>query len=610
MLGTAQSNALGAETAGELSVLRIVGVRTHTQGAELVCPLQDGVQIASELRHDQLDRAEDHDALGAVNGDHIAFLNDDVGARDSRLLLLGIDLESLDAANARRTHAAGDNGSMAGLAAMAGQDAFGGDHAGKVVGRGLPADQNALSARLGGGNRVSSGEDRLANGSAGAGVQAARDDIVVGVLVELRVQQLVKLIGIDAHDGLFLGDEALFDHLDRNMQRGGGGALADARLEHPQLALFDRELDIAHIAEVVLEDHEHFLELVARFLETLNVFKVGDGARVANAGDNVFALGVDQIVAIELLRAVGGIAGKRDASGGGVALVAEHHGLHVNGGAQVIGDLVLLAVQRRTRVVPAAEHGLDSKLQLDHRILRELNDSVDDQAGIALGGHVLREDVLEFTHQLLQVFSGQVGVGCDTADVLHGGDGVFEKIAVKAHHDVGEHLDEAPITIPCEAGILGLLDEAVDGLVVQAKVEHRVHHAGHRHRSAGAHRNQQGVLRIADLLANAALKIHAVLVNSVERAFGPYIAGVGVLHASLARDGETGRNGKSDIRHLRKVGALATKDRLHVGVALGNVVALGILAERVNALHFFGHHIFSLKRDYPFIPTQHSRMVS
>ena len=98
--------------------------------------------------------------------------------------------------------------------------------------------------------------------------------------------------------------------------------------------------------------------------------------------------------------------------------------------------------------------------------------------------------------------------------------------------------------------------------------------------------------------------------DGVKRALGPHVAGVGVLHAGLTRDGEAGRDGKSDVRHLRKVGALAAKDRLHVGVALGNVVALGVLAERVNALHFFGHHIFSLKRDYPLYPPKPFGMVA
>jgi hypothetical protein len=37
------------------------------------------------------------------------------------------------------------------------------------------------------------------------------------------------------------------------LQRGGGGALAVAGLEHEQLAFLDGELDVLHVLEVLLE---------------------------------------------------------------------------------------------------------------------------------------------------------------------------------------------------------------------------------------------------------------------------------------------------------------------------------------------------------------------
>ena len=591
VLGTAQADALRAEVAGQLCVLGVVGVGAHTQGAELVGPLQDGVQVAGELGKHQLDGAEHHDAGGAVQRDHVAFLDDDIGAGDDGLLLLSVDLEGLDAAHARGAHAAGDNGSMGGLATMAGQDALGGDHAGQVVGVGLPADEHALAAGLCGGHGVGGGEHGLADGSARGGVQTAGEHIVLGVLIELRVQQLVELLGLDAHDGLLLGDEALLLHLDGDVQRGGGGALADTGLQHVQLALLDGELDVAHIAEVVLEDDEDLLELLAGLFKALDVLQLGDGAGVADTGHDVLALGVDQVVAVELLLAVGGVARESDAGGGGVALVAEHHALHVDGGAQVIGDLVLLAVQDGAGVVPAAEHGLDGQLQLHHGVLREGDGAVDQQAGILDAGDILGEDLLELGHELLQVLCGQVGVGSGLAAVLHDVDGVLEQIAVQAHDHVGEHLDEAAIGVPCEARVLRLLDQAVDGLIVQAQVQNRVHHARHGHGSAGAHGDQQRVLGVADLLADALFQVKTVLVNGVERALGPGVVCVGVLHAGLARDGESRRHRQADVGHFGQVGAFAAKDGLHIGVALGDVVALGVLAESVHTLDFCSHFL-------------------
>ncbi len=191
----------------------------------------------------------------------------------------------------------------------------------------------------------------------------------------------------------------------------------------------------------------------AGFLEAFDMLQLGDGARVADAGDDVLALGVHQVVAVEFLRTVGRVARERDAGGRRVALVAEDHALHVDRGAQVVGDLVLLAVEDCTRVIPAAEHGLDGQLQLHHGVLRELHGAVDDERRIFFAGDVLGEDALELGDEFLQVFRGKVGVGLHAAHRLHGVDGVLEQVAVKPHDDVREHLDEAAIAIPREAGL-------------------------------------------------------------------------------------------------------------------------------------------------------------
>ena len=180
-------------------------------------------------------------------------------------LLLRIDAESLDTADAGSAHAASDNGGVGGLAAMRGQNAFGGNHAGEVVGVGFPADEHAFATLGLGRDGVSGGKDRFTHGSAGRCVQAACEHIVFCVLVELRMQKLVELLGIDAANRLFLGDEAFFDHLDRNMQSSGGRTLAHTSLQHPELALLNGELDIADVVIVILEGYEDLLELAPAF---------------------------------------------------------------------------------------------------------------------------------------------------------------------------------------------------------------------------------------------------------------------------------------------------------------------------------------------------------
>ena len=44
-----------------------------------------------------------------------------------------------------------------------------------------------------------------------------------------------------------LVDHALLKHLHRNAHHGRAGALAVARLQHPELALLDRELQVLHV---------------------------------------------------------------------------------------------------------------------------------------------------------------------------------------------------------------------------------------------------------------------------------------------------------------------------------------------------------------------------
>ena len=77
-----------------------------------------------------------------------------------------------------------------------------------------------------------------------------------------------------------------------------------------------------------------------------------------------------------------------------------------------------------------------------------------------------------------------------------------------AEHDVAIHLDEATITVPCEALVFGGGGEGFHGLVVEAEVEDGVHHAGHRVARAGADGDEQRhALGIAELAAHDFLHV-------------------------------------------------------------------------------------------------------
>ena len=246
----------------------------------------------------------------------------------------------------------------------------GGDHAAQVVGVGLLADQDHVLATLGpldGGVGV---EDGLADGRAGGGVHALRDQRALGLLVEAREHQLREL-GTGHAAGRLVGvDQALVGHVPADPERRLRGALADAGLEHPELAALDGELDVAHVVVVLLQRRHDREQLVVRRL--VDLLHVGQGDRVANAGDDVLALRVLQVVAVHALVAGRRVAGERDPGARVVAEVAEDHRLHVHGGAEPLLDPLLAAVEHRALGVPRVEDGAHREVELLARVLREV----------------------------------------------------------------------------------------------------------------------------------------------------------------------------------------------------------------------------------------------
>lgn len=224
--------------------------------------------------------------------------------------------------------------------------------------------------------------------------------------------------------------------------------------------------------------------------------------------------------------------------------------------------------------------------------MREHRLAVDDDLGVLLWVDVVGEDLLEGNDEVLEVIGVELGVELHAALGLLGVDGILEELAIDAHDDVGEHLDEAAVGVVAKAGVAGLLDETLDGVVIEAKVKDGVHHAGHGEGGARANGDEQRVVLVAELLAHALLKVLAVDVDLVENAVGPNVTSGRVSDAGLAGNGESRRNGKADVGHLRQVGALAAGDPLRLvdGSAgnFGHVVAVLVLSEAVHVLlrHF------------------------
>ena len=301
--------------------------------------------------------------------------------------------------------------------------------------------------------------------------------------------------------------------------------------------------------------------------------QVADGRRSAHAGNHVLALGVDQVLAHQLLSAGGRVTGKGHAGAGTVAGVAECHLLHVDSGAPLVGDLVHLAVHVGTGVIPAAEHSLDSLDQLLAGILGER---------LAL---VVLVDLLEDGDQFLQVVSGQIHVVGDALGLLHLVDLDLEQTLRHHHDNVCKHLHKAAVAVVGKTGVAGLLGQALNSLVVQAQVQDGVHHAGHGLTSAGTDGDQQGVCVIAKLLAGDLLQALDVLKDVSRDLVIDLTAVCIVLSAGLGSNGEALGHRHAGCGHLCQTSALAAQDILHGDfVAAKGVVAF---AEVVKVL--FAH---------------------
>ena len=157
-------------------------------------------------------------------------------------------------------------------------------------------------------------------------------------------------------------DHALVDHVGGDADGRGGGPLGGAGLEHVQAATLDRELQVLDVAVVLLElladGHEVVVDLRPELAH------LGDLDGRPDAGHDVLALRVGQELALQLLATVDRVAGEGDARARVIAHVAVDHRHHVDGRAQVVGDVLVLAVVAGALAEPRGEHGLDGQIEL------------------------------------------------------------------------------------------------------------------------------------------------------------------------------------------------------------------------------------------------------
>ena len=254
--------------------------------------------------------------------------------------------------------------------------------------------------------------------------------------------------------------------------------------------------------------------------------------------------------------ASGGVAGEGHAGAAVVASVAEDHGLDVDGGAPIAGNIVHTAVDNGPLVVPGAEHRLDGA----HQLLFGVGGEIHAQLGL-----VFR---LKLLGQLFQVVGVQLGIQLDAFFFLHLVDELFKILFAHFHHNVGIHLDKPAIAVVGKTGVIGDFGKRLHDLVVQTQVENGVHHAGHRGPGAGTDGNQQRVLRVAEGLAGNLLHLGQIFIDLVLDILGDLLAVFIVPGAGLGGNGEALGHRHTKIGHLGQVSAFAAQQLPHIPVAL------------------------------------------
>ena len=483
---------------------------------------------------------------------------------DGELAPLRVHHDGLRTGHTRLAQAPRDHGGMACGAAARGQNALGDEHPMHVVGvrfRPHQDDRFTSAAQFGGAVSV---EDGLAGGRARRGIQAGGEpaaggrSLGLGVSIEVWEEELVDLVRLDPLDRFLLADESFLGHVYGDLHGGGGGPLGGAGLEHVQRSALDGELQVLRIAIVLLQTVGNGLELPVHRGHIAGQLR--DGLRGTNAGDDILALRVRQELAEEPLLPGRRVAGEGHPRPRILAHVAEHHRHDVDGRAQIVGYLVEITVGIGPRIVPGGEYRFYRLPQLLIRIVRELLP------------RLLAHKRLEALDHVYQLVGREVGILCRAHLLLDLIEQLLKVLAGHAGHDLAEHLDKPAVGVVGKALVARQLRQALERLGVQAEVEHRIHHAGHRELGPGTYRDEQGVVGIAELLAGCGLDFLHRGERLIPQFRGKLLTGSVVGVAGFRRDREARRHRQLGVRHFRKASAFAPQKIAHLRIAVREAI--------------------------------------
>ena len=325
--------------------MRRIGVGSDTDFAHLIGPFHERGEGLRRDRTDERDFPCVDRAITAIERDPIAFAHHAVVR--SHAFLFGVDFQFLGAHDAALPPSARDHGGVAGLATRGREDALGDEHAADILRACLAANENhPLAARcpcFG----IPGGEDGFADGSSRDRINAGGDSACGKFVARERgiedgIEETLDIFGLDPFKCFFKFYEALILHVHGHLESGSRRTLSGARLEHVELAVFDREFHVLHVAIVLFEFFAHPLELLIDLGHQLGHFFQME--RRADARDHVFALRVDEEVTEENLLASGRVAREANAGARIVSGIAKYHLDYVDGSAEEGGNFFDAAV--------------------------------------------------------------------------------------------------------------------------------------------------------------------------------------------------------------------------------------------------------------------------
>ena len=217
---------------------------------------------------------------------------------------------------------------------------------------------------------------------------------------------------------------------------------------------------------------------LANILEVLKCLReflchLVDVHRGTNTCYYVLALCIGQELTEQTLCTGCRVTGKCNTGTTVITHVTKCHGLYINSGSPGIRDIVITTVYICTRVVPGTEYSLDCAHQLLLRIIREIC------ADLIL---ILS---LKLISQLFQIISVKLNVLSNALLLFHLIDQSLKVLLADFHNNVGVHLNESSVAVPCPTSIARLLSDNIYNVLIQSKVQDGVHHTRHGCSCAG-----------------------------------------------------------------------------------------------------------------------------